>query len=179
MISPGSITKIIKNPSAEQLKPHLLQVTQIYPPSTLRRGVKLSDGIDSIRAVLSTSTPVKNFDVIRVTHHQYVEIKGAGILLVNDFSIAYTSLDSLIGTSMKSQAIEEIKDSPKNRVLSNDNNGEEDKIMLEEDKIMVEDNNTSKNFTSLYNSYVLLLSHYLGIEGLDERDGGDTSKRVE
>jgi hypothetical protein len=147
MISSGSISKIIKNPGAEELKPHLLQVAQRYPPSALRCGVKLSDGTHFIRAVLSSSLPVKNFDVVRVTRYRYTEIKGAGILLVDNFAIAYTGLNSLIGTSIELKAIEEVKESPLNRAMSNDNN--------EEDKIMQEDNYTSKNCASLYNSYVL------------------------
>eukprot|EP00826_Nyctotherus_ovalis_P020545 TRINITY_DN16466_c0_g1_i2.p1 TRINITY_DN16466_c0_g1~~TRINITY_DN16466_c0_g1_i2.p1 ORF type:complete len:168 (-),score=32.47 TRINITY_DN16466_c0_g1_i2:234-737(-) len=150
MVTSGAISAIMKNPAAEGVKPHLLQIFQIFPSSTSRRALKLTDGTHYIRAVISGPTILKNFDIIRVMRFRFTEIKGTSILLVDSFTVVYTGLNSLLGKSIEALKEAEAGEAA-GRLLKR---ASEDIEMANSEESFEE--NKCRAYGSRYNSYVSL-----------------------
>lgn len=176
MLTSGAIGAIMKNPGVEGMKPHLLQISQIFPSATSRRALKLTDGTHYIRAVISGSIILKNFDIIRVMRFRFTVIKGASILLIDSFTVAYTGLSSLLGrpTDSPKEAADPPAVAEAAGRLAERASEEIEGDCSEEDF----EENKHRAYGSRYNSYVCYRGDEVGAEEWNGRTRSSTNKGV-
>lgn len=87
MVKEAILTKITANPEYHGRERNLVQVCKLNRPSFSRQGLMISDGTKEIRAVVSTSVNIEDFDILNVKKFRLVKIKNDFALLIDKFTI--------------------------------------------------------------------------------------------